>query len=105
MGDATRVAENAPLAGCMGSYKPGSLDPSDLESSIADDDQDTATPGDETSKSLLTMEYQAIAAREGWAHFYAAWLFNAQNEFMNAGAGIAACDLALVIVAAIRPQR
>ncbi len=67
MGDREEESYTAPLHGCMGSYR--------TDGSPADTDDD----GEQT-KSLLTREYSSGAAREGWAHFFSAWLFNRSSE-------------------------
>jgi len=76
MGERTENNQFAPLDGCMGSYSSGSnanpfdrSDPSGWEN-------DDGTGG----KGLLTKEYQSTAAREGWASFYSAWLWNFKTE-------------------------
>lgn len=65
IGDREETNYDAPLRGCMGSY---------TGSYVA------ADTGASTEKSELTMEWSAAAAREGWAHFYSAWLFNDSTE-------------------------
>lgn len=67
MGDRTETNYGAELYGCNGQYAGGNL----------------ATPSDsggDSEKSNLTREYSSGAAREGWANFYAAQLFNDVDE-------------------------
>jgi len=65
MGGRTETDYNAKLNACMGSYKQDGT-PEDV--------------GGSSEKSLLTREFSAAAAREGWAHFYASWLWNRRTE-------------------------
>jgi hypothetical protein len=61
MGDRTDTSGGAPLYGCNGCYK---------------DDLSLCDTGGNGDKGLNTREYQSLAAREGWADFYAAFLWN-----------------------------
>ncbi len=65
---------------CMGAYK-GTYDPANPDDYKSDmDDSDLTDTVDNRGKALITMEYQSGAAREGWAHFYSAWLWNRRTE-------------------------
>ena len=67
MGDRTETNYGAALYGCNGQFAGGDLTtPSDS--------------GDSSEKSNLTREFSSGAAREGWANFYAAQLFNDVDE-------------------------
>ncbi len=54
---------------CSGMFHPAGFDPSSPYDSLGDE-------GGVVKKNLLSMEFQSGAAREGWAHFFAAWLWN-----------------------------
>ncbi len=65
------VDNTADLVDCMGSYQ-SSAETTDTDWYPADMDGANEVP-------LLSREFSATAAREGWADFFSAWVFNRAN--------------------------
>ena len=73
---------------CVGSWVAESLDLLPPISNLYDDttypfarrDSDNSSVALDDDKSTLTLEHQSGAAREGWADFYQAWLWNRRTQ-------------------------
>ncbi len=85
IGDRELTNYDADLDDCMGSFSRIGGSPTQTLGNLTDYASDPADPnkndiGVFDQKSILTKEYQSGAAREGWADFFAAWMWNDGDE-------------------------